>query len=41
MKQIRFFRHRILPSFFAESEGLDADDIISHILEENFTNSLL
>ncbi len=28
------FRHRILPSFFAESEGLDADDIISHILEE-------
>ena len=27
-------RHRVLPSFFAESEGLKSDDIIAHILEE-------
>jgi MoxR-like ATPase len=27
-------RHRVLPSFFAESEGLDSDDIIAHLLEE-------
>ena len=27
------FRHRVLPSFFAESEGLDSDDIIDHLLE--------
>ena len=26
-------RHRILPSFFAESEGLSSDDIIDHLLE--------
>ena len=26
-------RHRILPSFFAESEGLNSDDIIGHLLE--------
>ena len=26
-------RHRILPSFFAESEGLNSDGIIDHILE--------
>ena len=26
-------RHRVLPSFFAESEGLDSDDIIDHLLE--------
>jgi len=26
-------RHRILPSFFAESEGLGSDEIIDHILE--------
>ena len=26
-------RHRILPSFFAESEGLSSDDIIHHLLE--------
>jgi MoxR-like ATPase len=26
-------RHRILPSFFAESEGLSSDDIIDHILD--------
>ncbi|MBT3667733.1 MAG: AAA family ATPase [Opitutae bacterium] len=27
-------RHRVLPSFFAESEGLDSDDIIEHLLEK-------
>jgi len=27
-------RHRVLPSFFAESEGLGSDDIIDHILEQ-------
>ena len=27
-------RHRVLPSFFAESEGLDSDDIIDHLLEQ-------
>jgi MoxR-like ATPase len=27
-------RHRVLPSFFAESEGLDSDDIIEHLLEQ-------
>ena len=27
-------RHRVLPSFFAESEGLKSDEIIAHILEE-------
>ena len=27
-------RHRVLPSFFAESEGLDSDDIINHLLEQ-------
>ena len=26
-------RHRILPSFFAESEGLSSDDIIDHLLD--------
>ena len=26
-------RHRILPSFFAESEGLGADEIVEHLLE--------
>ncbi len=26
-------RHRILPSFFAESEGLGSDDIVDHLLE--------
>ena len=26
-------RHRVLPSFFAESEGLGADDIVDHLLE--------
>ena len=26
-------RHRVLPSFFAESEGLDSDSIIDHLLE--------
>ena len=27
-------RHRVLPSFFAESEGLDSDDIIDHLVEQ-------
>jgi MoxR-like ATPase len=27
-------RHRVLPSFFAESEGLDSDHIIEHLLEQ-------
>ena len=26
-------RHRILPSFFADSEGLDSDDVIAHLLD--------
>ena len=26
-------RHRILPSFFADSEGLDSDDVIAHLIE--------
>ena len=26
-------RHRILPSFFADSEGLGSDEIIDHLLE--------
>ena len=26
-------RHRVLPSFFAESEGLGSDEIIDHLLE--------
>ena len=26
-------RHRVLPSFFAESEGLGADEIVDHLLE--------
>jgi MoxR-like ATPase len=27
-------RHRVLPSFFAESEGLDSDAIIEHLIEQ-------
>ena len=27
-------RHRILPSFFADSEGTDSDDVVAHLLEE-------
>ena len=27
-------RHRVLPSFFAESEGLNSDDIIEYLLEK-------
>lgn len=27
-------RHRVLPSFYAESEGLGSDDVIDHLLEE-------
>ena len=27
-------RHRILQSFFADSEGTDADDVVDHLLEE-------
>lgn len=27
-------RHRILPSFFADSEGTDSDDVVDHLLEE-------
>ena len=27
-------RHRVLPSFYAESEGLDSDDIVEHLLEK-------
>ena len=26
-------RHRVLPSFFAESEGLGADQVIDHLIE--------
>ena len=26
-------RHRVLPSFFAESEGLGSDEIVEHLLE--------
>jgi len=26
-------RHRVLPSFFAESEGLGSDEVIDHLLE--------
>jgi MoxR-like ATPase len=28
------FRHRILPSFFSDSEGTDSDDIVDYLLEE-------
>ena len=27
-------RHRILPSFFTDSEGTDSDDVVAHLLEE-------
>jgi hypothetical protein len=26
-------RHRVLPSFFAESEGVGADQVIDHLTE--------
>jgi len=27
-------RHRILPSFLAESEGVGADEVIAHLLDK-------
>jgi MoxR-like ATPase len=26
-------RHRILPSFFAESEGIGSDEVVDHLLD--------